>query len=122
MIKKILCCLILVSGLGIGAVVSEEKTGGFTAERHKSVGVSCIGCHKEEQPKTAAPEKSCLACHKSFDAVAERTKNYEPDPHNNHITQSSDIECTQCHQGHKADVILCQKCHSGMKFQKNPAQ
>jgi hypothetical protein len=120
--KKILCCLILVIGLGIGAVSSQEKKDGFTADRHKSRGISCIGCHKEEKPKTAAPEKACLACHKSLDAVAERTKDYERNPHHNHITESSDVECTQCHQGHKADKILCHNCHSGMQFVKNSAE
>jgi hypothetical protein len=121
-IKKILCCLILVAGLGIGAVVSEENKDSFTADRHKSRGISCIGCHKEAEPKTAASAKVCLACHKSLEAVAGRTKDFLPNPHENHITQSSDIECTQCHQGHKADTILCHRCHSGMKFAKNSAE
>jgi hypothetical protein len=121
-LKRILCCLIIVVAFGIVAGIGEEKKEDFTADRHKSRGISCIGCHKEAQPKTAAPEKVCLACHKSLDAVAERTKDYSPDPHSNHITQSSDIECTQCHQGHKADTILCHRCHSGMKFAKNSAE
>jgi len=120
--KKILCCLILVAGLGIGAVVSEEKTDSFTADRHKSHGISCVGCHKEAQPKTAASAKTCLTCHKSLDAVAKRTENYDKNPHDNHITQSSDVECTQCHQGHKADTILCHTCHAGMGFVKNSAE
>jgi hypothetical protein len=120
--KKFFCCLILLAGLGIGVVISEEKTDGFTAERHKSRGMSCVGCHKEEKPTTAAPEKACLACHKSLDAVAERTKSYSPNPHDNHITQSSDVQCTQCHQGHKEDKILCHSCHAGMNFAKGSSE
>jgi hypothetical protein len=121
-IKKISCCLVIVVALGIGTVISQEEKGGFTADRHKGRGMSCIGCHKEEQPKTAAPAKSCIACHKSLQAVAERTKDFTPNPHENHIISSSDVECTQCHQGHKADTIMCHSCHAGMEFTKQPAE
>jgi hypothetical protein len=119
--QKILCCLAVIAALGIGAVVSEEKKDGFTADRHKSRGLSCIACHKEEQPKTAAPAQACLACHKSIEAVAVRTKDFTHNPHDNHMTGSGNVECTQCHQGHKEDTLLCTSCHSGMTLEKEPA-
>ncbi len=101
----------------IGLAAAEEIP--FTAERHKKANVQCAGCHDgEAQPKTAATQKGCLACHKSLEAVAERTKDFEKNPHQNHITDSSDVECTQCHQGHKADVVLCLQCHAEMVFEK----
>jgi fumarate reductase flavoprotein subunit len=117
-----LFCLIIVAALGIVAGIGEEKGEGFTADRHKSRGMSCVGCHKEAEPKTAADAKVCLACHKSLDAVAERTKDFEKNPHSNHITSSNDVQCTQCHQGHKADVIMCHSCHSGMTFERGAAE
>ena len=122
MLKRIFFCLIIVAAFGLVASIGEEKKEGFTADRHKSRGMSCIGCHKEAEPKTAADAKACLACHKSLEAVAGRMKDYDRNPHENHITNASDVECTQCHQGHKADTILCHRCHSGMKFEKTVAQ
>jgi hypothetical protein len=120
--QKILCCLVVIVALGMGVVVSEEKKDDFTADRHKNRGLSCVACHKEEQPKTAASAQACLTCHKSLAAVAVRTKDYNHNPHDNHITSSSDVQCTQCHQGHKADTLLCNKCHSGMNIEKEPAE
>jgi hypothetical protein len=101
----------------IGVGIAQDK-GPFTADRHKERGVKCEACHKEAQPKTAASPKSCLTCHKSLEAVAERTKDFEKNPHDNHITQTTDVECTQCHHGHKEDEPLCNQCHSGMTFEK----
>lgn len=100
--------------------VAEEKP--FTAERHKKNNVTCAGCHGEAQPKTAATEKSCLQCHKSMEAVAERTKDYQKNPHQNHLTDGSDVACTLCHHGHKADAVVCNDCHSGMTFEKEQKQ
>ena len=100
---------------GLAAV--EEKSD-FTADRHKTRGLACEACHAEAQPKTPASGQACIKCHKSLEAVAERTKDFERNPHQNHITEGSDVECTQCHYGHKADVPLCNQCHSGFVFEK----
>jgi hypothetical protein len=94
----------------------------FTADRHKERSLACDSCHKEPQPKTPASGEACLACHKSIEAVSERTKHFVTNPHDNHITASSDVECTQCHHGHKADVPLCNQCHAGFKFEKKEAE
>ena len=102
-----------------GLILAEERP--FTADRHKKANITCSGCHGEEQPKTAATQKGCITCHKSLEAVAERTKDFEKNPHKNHLTDGSDIECTQCHQSHKADVVICTQCHSGMVFEKKAA-
>jgi hypothetical protein len=99
------------------AAKGQEKDA-FTADRHKARGLTCQVCHKEEQPTTAASAEACLTCHKSIEAVSERTKDFNSNPHNNHITTASDVECTQCHHGHKADVPLCNQCHSGFSFEK----
>lgn len=122
MLKRIFFCLIIVAAFGLVASIGEEKKEGFTADRHKGRGMSCVGCHKEAEPKTAADAKICLTCHKSIDAVAKRTEAWERNPHDNHITNASDVACTQCHQGHKADIILCHTCHAGMTFERPAAQ
>lgn len=121
MLKKILFMAAAAAILWSGINLAEEKSN-FTADRHKGRGLSCTACHGEEQPKAAAPAKSCLSCHKSLEAVAERTAAYEPNPHSNHLTQSSDIECTQCHYGHKEDSPVCHQCHQGLQFAKHEAE
>lgn len=98
------------------AAVEEKKE--FTADRHAKNGLACDVCHSEGQATTPASGKACLKCHQSLESVAERTKDFERNPHQNHITESSDVECTQCHNGHKADVPLCNQCHSGFVFEK----
>jgi len=119
-LKWIFCISAAAALLWAGAAVAEE-TAAFTANRHQARGLACNACHGEAQPKAPAPATACLACHQSIEAVAERTKDFEKNPHQNHITEASDLECTQCHQGHKADTPLCHQCHLGAKFEKKPA-
>lgn len=57
-----------------------------------------------------------------MEALAERTKDFDKNPHKNHLLDSSDIACTECHQGHKADKSVCDQCHAGLKFEKKQAE
>ena len=123
MMKKTFCFMVIAAILVIGAAISQEKQEKkTTAERHKDRGVTCSVCHDGDvAPKAAASPKSCLACknHDSFNTVSERTrdaKGYKFNPHQNHITETNDLECTTCHQAHKADSIICLTCHIGMEF------
>jgi cytochrome c len=120
-INRVLCFIVLAAVLGTGAAITQEKKL-FTADSHKERGLTCAACHKEEQPKAAASGDACLACHKSIEAVAERTKDLEKNPHKNHITDGSDVACTACHQGHKANISLCHQCHAGLTFEKKQAE
>ena len=103
--------------LWTGMILGEEDKI-VTADRHKERGLKCEACHKEPAPATAATGDSCLPCHKSLEAVAERMTDYERNPHQNHITDSSEVTCTDCHHGHKADTVICVQCHTGMVFEK----
>jgi len=119
MMKKMICAAAIAAMLVIGAAMSQE-TRKYMADRHKDRGTTCSVCHDgEAAPKTAASQKSCLVCHQSLNAVSERTngdKGYKFNPHRNHITETNSLECTMCHQGHKADANICHNCHQGMKF------
>ena len=119
--KRVLCFFALAAMIWTGAAATQDKKS-FTADRHKERGLACAACHKEDQPKTAASGESCLPCHTSIEAVAERTKDFDKNPHQNHLTESSDLSCTQCHQGHKADIVACEQCHSGMTFERQKAE
>ena len=132
MIKKMICFAAVAMLLVIGAAISQEaqqpqKTQATTekkptSDRHKDRGLTCGVCHGgEAEPKSDAPPKSCLTCknHDSLKTVAERTnsnKGFKFNPHHNHILETNDLECTQCHQAHKADNVVCYNCHQGMKF------
>jgi hypothetical protein len=102
--------MVLIASLAVGQ--SGKK---FTADRHKAAGLECQSCHREGTKKPVESDQ-CLTCHESFEAVAKRTKDLNPNPHDNHITQNA--ECTQCHHGHKADDNVCMSCHSSMEFKR----
>ena len=117
MLKRILCVGAVAAALWSASAISEEEKP-FMADRHKERSLACTVCHKEAEPKTAASPEACLACHQSIEAVAQKTADLKPNPHKNHVTEASDLECTQCHQGHKADTPICHQCHIGMVFEK----
>jgi hypothetical protein len=120
--KRILLFSAIAAVICAGIAIAQDQSP-VTSERHKSKNIACTGCHGEEQPKAAGnAEKSCVTCHKSLEAVAEKTKEMLPNPHQNHMTESQDVECTQCHHGHKADTPICTQCHSGFTFAKPQPQ
>ncbi|MTJ82280.1 MAG: cytochrome c3 family protein [Telmatospirillum sp.] len=88
------------------------------ADRHAGSGVKCVACHGEARPKTAAAGEGCLKCHDGFAKVAAATRGLTPNPHQNHHIAATEPDCTDCHQGHRADRNTCQDCHTGMIFTK----
>ena len=100
-----------------------KTTKPFTADRHVARGlncancISCFSCHGEGDKKTAVGSDKCLACHRSFKEVAEKTQGLRPNPHQNHLVESGNVECTSCHNGHKANEISCWSCHATMNFE-----
>ena len=77
------------------------------ADRHATRGVACTQCHKTQPPKNV-PAKDCLACHGSYKVLAAKTDNLDINPHDSHM---GDVECTECHQGHKKPRLVCDQCH-----------
>ena len=112
------CFTIIIAFLLAGFGLTEEKKD-FTADRHKKLGLACDACHGSDGIKKIEKSKTCLACHKSMETVAAKTKDVTPNPHQNHFVDSNEIQCVQCHQGHKADIVACQQCHSGMNFERS---
>jgi hypothetical protein len=121
MLKKLPYLSLIAVMLCAASAIAQDKNG-FTADRHGSRELSCDACHGEGQFDSTAPAKSCLNCHKSLAAVAEKTKDFAYNPHQNHLTDSSEVECIQCHHGHQADTPACYQCHEGMEFKKKPAE
>jgi hypothetical protein len=123
--RRIFCFCAVMAIIGTLFAVQEEKKEEeakvFTSDLHKKQGIECVACHGVATPTAPVDPvsgKVCLVCHESIDAVAEKTQNYMPNPHRNHITETSNIECTECHHGHKEDTPTCFQCHQGMPFNK----
>jgi hypothetical protein len=121
MIKRILCISAVAILILTCLAIAKDKDA-FTADRHKDLKVECAACHGDAEKKSAPSEKVCLTCHQSLEAVAEKTKDFVKNPHKNHLTEAADVECTQCHNGHKADTPVCNTCHQGIKFEKKQAE
>ena len=120
--RRIFCFCTVIAIIGTLFAVQEEKPEGeapvFSADLHQKQGINCVACHGEGEPAAPVPGKVCLVCHESLEAVAEKTAAYMPNPHSNHITETTVVECTECHNGHKANNPTCDQCHPGMPFNK----
>ena len=90
------------------ATLHAQQTQSFTADRHIKRGLTCTQCHGEGAKKPVV-KTQCLACHSSYAEVAERTEGLDPNPHDSH---QGEVECNQCHKGHKPDELSCTACHS----------
>ncbi|MBS1851516.1 MAG: cytochrome c3 family protein [Acidobacteria bacterium] len=98
---------LLLLALGTGARSEAETKREFTADRHLARGLACEHCHGEREKKPVT-QAQCLQCHSSYAAVAKRTRQLDPNPHASH---QGEIECRECHKGHKADELYCRHCH-----------
>lgn len=98
------CALCLFSTC-ICAAPGQEQ---FTAERHMAKGVQCNQCHVENDTARPVRKQQCLACHGSYEKIAERTKNSVPNPHFSHYGEK---DCSTCHKGHAPSEVSCNSCH-----------
>jgi hypothetical protein len=77
--------------------------------KHANKGVTCNNCHKEISSKSLVPTETCLKCHGgNYEALAEKTKKVDPNPHASH---KGDLGCESCHHVHKESVDRCGACH-----------
>jgi len=89
-----------------------------TAELHIDMGLQCESCHGDGKKGPVDSDK-CLECHKSFAAVAVKTQDMKPNPHANHMVDSGELECTQCHHGHEQMTVICLRCHQNFTFHRH---
>jgi len=79
------------------------------ADRHKSAGIDCEACHKENPPAKLVPMQVCLGCHGGdYAKLAEQTKKVAPNPHDSHLGEAP---CELCHHAHKPSEYYCANCH-----------
>lgn len=94
-------------------VMASMAASKFLASGHNDKQVSCSGCHGPAFPVIgdSVENDRCLACHKSYDSLAEITKPKAPHDPNPHMSHLGAIACTACHYGHQKSVLYCKDCH-----------
>lgn len=51
----------------------------------------------------------CLQCHGSYEALAEKTKDYVVNPHYSHL---GEVNCEECHLPNQSKAeLMCNSCH-----------
>lgn len=80
------------------------------ADRHAKLGLKCEQCHAVPipQPESKVKNQACLACHQSYDALAQKTEKLDPNPHKTHL---GNVRCSDCHSGHGQARLMCNDCH-----------
>ena len=80
-------------------------------DKHTAQGVSCQQCHQQKNPTKPKPvaTATCFTCHGSHEALAQKTKDKDPNPHYTHM---GDMNCNECHRIHTPSVNMCSSCHT----------
>ena len=99
--------LLLLSGNGITQQKYEIK------DQHGKMGLACTACHGDKSPPISPETPACLACHKSYEEVAAKTKAMKPNPHDSH---KGEVACSDCHSTHGTSRLMCNDCHSFTNF------
>lgn len=112
---KVIGALAVAVLINSGSIAAAMTVGG----PHAPMGFKCADCHKTDAPQAAPTNGACLACHGSYEQLAEKTKPKHvanPDdkeahanPHASHMGQ---ISCADCHHTHKPSELVCGQCHS----------
>ena len=101
----------LITILAAGALLLSQAMyaeAATTAERHLNQGATCAACHTDKNFEKPVHQDKCLACHGSYEKLAQRTEKVHPNPHNNHFGQR---DCSTCHKGHQQSELTCDRCH-----------
>jgi uncharacterized paraquat-inducible protein A len=99
--------LVMFSAAGMAQQKQEIKDG------HGKFGVSCPDCHGDKNPPQVPGRETCLKCHTSYAAIAERTEKLKPNPHASH---DGWVACTHCHSTHGTSRLYCNGCHNFTNF------
>jgi hypothetical protein len=109
---------VLIGGLAIFSLLMFSISGIAQQKQemkdiHGKLGMSCKDCHGDKSLPQVPERETCLKCHKSYAAVAERTNKLKPNPHASH---DGDVTCTNCHSTHGTPRLYCNGCHEFTNF------
>ncbi|EAT14859.1 cytochrome c3 family protein [Desulfuromonas acetoxidans] len=109
------CLIFLTLFLMAASAAQAMNVGGA----HADFDFSCADCHHQDEPEKAPSMKDCLACHGTYEELAELTKpEGEPDPTdpdtfaNPHHSHMGPVPCMECHKTHQKSVLICEDCHN----------
>ncbi|MGZ5876336.1 MAG: cytochrome c3 family protein [Bradyrhizobium sp.] len=86
-------------------------------EIHRTAGLKCAQCHREQPPKLVPPNTTCLGCHGDQQALASKTSAAMPNPHAPpHLAAGETQVCTECHHVHRRSEVSCSTCHREFEF------
>lgn len=108
--------LLLLAG-GVAEAWTEEAKRPLPA-KHAKARIYCNACHHKEKPTTAAvADDSCMICHGDYPAMADYTRQLDPNPHKWPAAKHpGPFACVDCHAQHKAPVVKCLECHPKFKM------
>ncbi|MDR3670721.1 MAG: cytochrome c3 family protein [Holophaga sp.] len=94
-------------------IMATLGTAKFMASGHVDKRIGCSGCHGATFPMKGdtVENEACLACHGSYEALAEKSRVKDPKGLNPHKSHLGVIACTVCHFGHQKSVVYCRDCH-----------
>lgn len=86
--------------------------------KHAKARINCNACHHKENPTASAvADDSCMICHGDYPAMADYTRNLDPNPHKwPGAKHPGPFACIECHSQHKAPMVKCLECHPKFKM------
>ena len=105
------------------------------AYAHAQEAVTCLNCHEptlQQQMQELEvyvrgeftvplkerkfPVEFCFDCHlphehTSYEEIIQRTAGLELNPHDSHISEINEMDCSICHKMHKPSEDYCAQCH-----------
>ena len=111
--KNMMLAVLAILSLFVFSVAGISQQQPEMKDIHGKLGLSCKDCHGDKNPPQAPDRETCLKCHQSYKAVAERTAKLNPNPHASH---DGDVQCTQCHSTHGTPRLYCNGCHNFQNF------
>lgn len=106
-ILKAISILVVLSGISCFTFAADSPK--YLADRHAAKQVPCEACHGKGTPNGQIQMDNCLKCHGgTYEKLAAQTDGGDINYHDTHMGQ---INCIECHQGHKPSRLVCDQCH-----------
>lgn len=87
----------------------KECHSNYSVKDEIKSGISFISGRYDDPMKTIQfPKEECLKCHRSYESLAQRTSDLDPNPHESHL---GEVDCSICHKSHTTSEVYCNQCH-----------
>lgn len=100
--------LIAAGALALLVAAGAQAAG---APKGSHANLPCTQCHVNGDMTVRPAMTTCLGCHGSYAALAERTAKLNP-AFNPHLSHKGLENCTSCHGMHGEGQFICNDCHT----------